>query len=167
MSFDPQDLLLTSAEISVAFVGFASLVAVFLARQREQVSALEIRSTIQPLLDYGLLALAACLVPFIPLMHQSPETTVWAASSGFVAVALVSQTALYLYLNRGQVGAHLEANTSGWFMFIGDGVALVLLGSNVLGWPFGSSLLIYYCAAVLWNRKRRIWDVLLALRPIE
>ena len=151
MSESAIGLLQTSAEISVAFLGFASLVGVFLASTggtRSQHARLVLRS----LLDYGLLALLACAVPLLLNETSIDASTTWRISSGVSASFVVA----YYLLSRSfyrEVSQELRAtgHAMSIALIIGDGLATLLLAFNAVGWPFGTSVALYVFAAVAWN----------------
>ena len=57
-------LLQAGAEIAVAFVGFASLIGVFVGRSDERLPR-QARLILRSLLDYALFALLACGIPLL------------------------------------------------------------------------------------------------------
>jgi hypothetical protein len=147
MDVDPQSLLLTTAELSAAFAGFASLVGVFASRRQGAVSD-EISDFLRSLLDYGLLAIWGCLLPFVPMLAGAGDAAVWAVSSGVlgltrVAYILISHRWYRAIMKRGVV-----LNRRGRWIMTGDALALAAQLLNT-GWLWTPSLFVHY-ASVLW-----------------
>lgn len=150
MILDSQDLLLTSAEVSVAFMGFASLVAVFVSRGSERLPD-RTRVVLRSLIDYGFFALLACGVPFVVSAYSSSERNVWALASGIMVAFNIAYMAIsHLYYREIYV---LNSQDKAWLpriILFGDLLALSALLGNALGWPYSSSFETYLLAAVFW-----------------
>ena len=73
------DLLLTIAEVAIAFAGFASLAAVVSTRSEKMktLNAIRFRS----LLMYSLTTVALCFIPFVPRHYGFSESVSWTISS--------------------------------------------------------------------------------------
>ena len=150
MSEDSFSLLLTGAEISVAFVGFASLVGVFLSRG-DGALAPRARIALTSMLDYGLFSLLACGIPLLLDRIGVDDRSLWRVSSGlFVAANLAYVLAsLGFYREVARLNAlHRELITRA--MLVGDAAALIALALNALSWPFGDSQGAYVGFAVFW-----------------
>jgi len=147
----PENLFVVSAEIAVAFVGFASLVGVFLARNSGTLPSL-IRITLRGLLDYGLLALLACTIPLLLGLTSAEESAIWAMSSAIFLASWVSYVAVSHYYYR-EIAAEAAQPTFRlyWLFFAGDGLSILLLVGNAVGWPFTPSSLVYFAAAIVWR----------------
>ena len=81
------DLLLTIAEVAVAFAGFASIVGILGTRSASsapRVNALRMRI----MLLHSLVVVAFSLVPHILHSYGLQEGTVWRASSGLYVIVL-------------------------------------------------------------------------------
>ncbi len=149
MDADSRDLLLTAAEIAVAFMGFASLVGVFLARNRGGLPP-RIRAAMQSLIDYGLLALLACAVPLV-LQVFDPARPHWDLASGIVLALGVLYGLVAHHFYREALAEVLRTGSFLlWLLFIGDFVAYASLGVNATGWPGDRSAAVYFCASVVW-----------------
>ena len=81
---DPRDLLLTIAEVAIAFAGFASLAAVLATRSERTAMANAMR--LRSLLIYSLATVAFCFVPFVPSYYGLSTTASWNLSSLLLAV---------------------------------------------------------------------------------
>jgi hypothetical protein len=151
MNVDPQTLLVTSAEIAVAFVGFASLVGVFLARSSGELPA-RVRIILRALLDYGLLALLGCGIPLLLGLTDLREPAIWMTSSGLFVVAWTTYVLISHYYYR-EIAKMTFASTGRFelLLLLGDAISVLLLIGNAFGWPFSSTSLIYCSAAVLWR----------------
>lgn len=147
MDVDPQSLLLTTAELAVAFAGFASLVGVFASRSPGALSEL-LSDAVRSLLDYGLLAVSGCLLPFVPILAGAGDATVWAVSSGGLAGAIVAYAVLSHRWYRDLAGRHLVRDARAWFLLAGDALAVLVLVLNT-GPVWTPSVLVYY-ASLLW-----------------
>ena len=80
------DLLLTTAEISIAFAGFASLVTLLGRRSPEHRLPLDV-TRLRGMILTSLLALAFSLFPFLPHMLGASPQAVWRISSGVFLIA--------------------------------------------------------------------------------
>jgi hypothetical protein len=102
------DVLLTVAEIAIAFAGFATLAAVFTTRidgdgEREQFSAL-----FRTLLIYSLATVGLCFVPFVPQWYGASTNSSWYFSSWIMGFAV---SAINLWLTpRNRAGNSQLAN---------------------------------------------------------
>jgi hypothetical protein len=89
------DLLLTTAEVSIAFAGFASLVTLLGRRSAEQSLPLDV-ARLRGMILMSLLALAFSLFPFLPHMLGASPQAVWRISS--VAFLLAGGSAGWMQL---------------------------------------------------------------------
>jgi hypothetical protein len=151
MSDSISSVLQTSAEISVAFVGFASLVGVFYARTEGTLSN-KIRLSLRSLLDYGLIALLACGLPLLLAEFSVAPAAMWRISSAAMAVAVVGYM-LVSHAYYKEVGELVRESVDRLtlFLLVGDGLAILLLLLNAANWPFHSSPAAYLAAGVFWN----------------
>ena len=92
---DHGEILLTLAEVSVAFAGFAGVVAVFGRREPGTWSFLD-RVRFFSLVHASLSAFLHCIVPFGLLAFQLTEAVVWRWSSGLFVVNVTAATVLLL-----------------------------------------------------------------------
>jgi hypothetical protein len=150
VSDSTQAFLLTAAEISVAFVGFASLVGVFLSRGGGTMPP-RARIALTSMLDYGLLALLACGIPLTLERMTLDSQMFWRVSSGVFLGCNIIYVALShrLYREVAELHSHdrkLLARAALW----GDAAAFGVLLFNSIAWPFQSSEFAYLCAAVVW-----------------
>ena len=85
---DPADVLLTLAEVSIAFAGFSSLIAVVGMRSEAPGESFDlVRYWI--MLEFSLAALAFSLLPFVLTFLGVPDTAGWRSLSGLIAVFVV------------------------------------------------------------------------------
>lgn len=154
MSERISDVLLTSAEVSVAFVGFASLIGVFYARTEGRLPE-GVRLSLRSLLDYGLMALVACGLPLLLRETALPATTSWRLSSGLMAALVVGyMTISRIYYNEVSELARMSSRSRSatiMFLVVGDGIAILILTLNAASWPFDALPAIYLAGAVFWN----------------
>ncbi len=81
------DLLLTFAEVAVAFAGFASLVAILgerPARDDPHINSVRMRAMVL----YSLMVVMFSLLPLLLHRYEIAEAVIWRASSGALAVAV-------------------------------------------------------------------------------
>ena len=86
------DTFLTTAEISIAFVGFSAIVVIFRrggAKPLVEIEAFGVRTMI----EIGLSALFLSLLPFIADAYGASDTTLWAICSGTYAFFLPTHVA--------------------------------------------------------------------------
>lgn len=145
---DTQDLLLTTAELAVAFAGFSSLVGIF-ARRRDEGVDRRVVNALRVMLDYALITLFACLVPFLPMLAGASEPAVWQFSSA----AWIIGCSIYWFFNRAflrdirkdpSYGPVLSRMASAL-----DMASVIALAGNALGIFWEPSLLVYY-SVQLW-----------------
>lgn len=83
------EILLTVAELAVAFAGFASLVGI-LGKPTTVDAARMNAARLQAMLESALVALAFALIPLLPHLFGSSETVAWRlAAAGFGTTNLV------------------------------------------------------------------------------
>jgi hypothetical protein len=80
------DLLLTLAEVAVAFAGFASLVSI-LGQRSSRDSPVVQAARLRGLIVSSLIVVAFAFVPFVPYRFGSSQFAVWQISSAAFAVA--------------------------------------------------------------------------------
>jgi hypothetical protein len=86
---DESELLLTVAEISVAFAGFASLASVF-GRRSGQDDARVDSGRLLNMLTTNLTVTVLALAPFIPMLIGLPDRWVWGTGGVVGIIAIVS-----------------------------------------------------------------------------
>jgi len=161
---NPADVLLTLAEIAIAFVGFASVVAIFEARWSQAEAPFDL-FRFWVMLAFGLAGLLFSLLPLLLLFLGLSPAWVWRLSSLALAVFVVGNGAFIVRLYRRRVAA-VVASLDPWLSaFANLSYALNLLAqlANVagrLGGPgFGlylfGLLMILLGAAV--NFARLVW----------
>jgi hypothetical protein len=80
------------------------------------------------------------------------EPAIWKMSSGIFLAAWISYVVISQYYYREVVSEAAHPTTRlTWVLLGGDGLSIVLLVVNVIGWPFPPSALIYCAAAVVWR----------------
>jgi hypothetical protein len=85
---EPSDVLLTLAEVAVAFAGFASIVAVFQAHWTRNDTRFDL-FRFWVMLAFSLAALVFSLLPFLPHFLGLSEATTWRSSSALLALFVV------------------------------------------------------------------------------
>ncbi len=145
---DSQSLLLTTAEISIAFAGFSSLVGTF-ARGRDERVDQQVVNALRVMLDYALITLFACLVPFLPIIAGASEAGVWQFSS---AVWIVGGLTYWVFNRAWLRGLGRDPNYGrvlGRVAGTLDVASLIAMAGNALGILWEPSLLVYY-SVQLW-----------------
>ena len=84
---DDSELLLTIAEISVAFAGFASLASIFGQRAGRDDARVD-SGRLLNMLTTSLMVTGLALVPFVPILLGLPNRWVWGVSGGIGLVAI-------------------------------------------------------------------------------
>lgn len=84
------DILLTVAELSVAFAGFATLAGV-LGKPKSSDAAYMNASRLRGMLESALLALAFALIPFVPFLFDIDQGVGWRLSAGAFLLANVTR----------------------------------------------------------------------------
>ena len=84
---DESELLLTIAEISVAFAGFASLASIFGRRSGRDDARVD-SGRLLNMLTTSLTVTGLALVPFVPILLGLPSRWVWGISGGFGVVVI-------------------------------------------------------------------------------
>ena len=142
------DVLLTVAELAVAFAGFASIVVLFQHRDPSRwPAAVPVR--LRAMVESSLGTLYGALMPF-PLHAIGLEgETLWATSSAAVIVALVVVGIVFYrraspHLPSGELSRRFTLTIAAFTAL----VVLIQLG-NAIGFPFGSGFGLYLIA-VLW-----------------
>jgi hypothetical protein len=145
---DAQGLLLTTAELAVAFAGFSSLVGVF-SRRRDGRIDRGIVTPLRVMLDYSLITLFSSLIPFLPMAAGATDKVVWQFSSAVWIVGI----GLYLYLNRRWLREvyrdnYISRAARRAVQFL-DWASLFAMMGNALEVFWSPSLLVYY-AVLMW-----------------
>lgn len=94
VSLQDSELLLTLAEVAVAFAGFASLVSILgrrSARDDSRINSIRMRAMVL----YSLMVVAFSLVPFFLQRYGLSDPAIWRASSALFAGS-VAVTAIWL-----------------------------------------------------------------------
>ena len=134
---DEEDLLLTIAEISIGFAGFAGIVALFGRRAAGTWSAVD-RIRFNALIGSALISLFAALLPLVLYYGASDHVSPWKLSSALFGVVLLRVCWIGI---RGTLEARAsedsEANVrGGWAIASLAGLASALLFLNALGIVF-------------------------------
>ncbi len=144
------DLLLTIAEVSIAFAGFASIVAV-LGRRDGGGWPTEDVDRFWVMIEYSLGALFFALIPFALFHLGVREPALWKLASALIAVFLLG----YAEMVSRRLIRHRLAGTlrSHWLslggMYAFCGGLVVLEGLNAFSTPFDQPFGIYL-VGILW-----------------
>ncbi len=127
------DILLTTAEVAVAFAGFASLVTI-LGRRSSQVDPRIIALRFRGMLTNSLLVVAFSMIPLVLFRYGLSESVVWRLSSVLLALAgginflALLRRGRSLLTGAGPISSVRLAATSGLFV-----LAEVILVLNAFG----------------------------------
>lgn len=138
-----ESALLTTAEVAVAFAGFASVVTAF---QRRDSDGLEPQDAIrfQLMITASLVAALFALLPFAISFFGAREATVWAVSSGLLAVYLVGSTIPVVRRTRSLTSSRaLHPGIAGSFLGAAA-LTTLLLVLNAVGLVFERELGPYF-----------------------
>jgi hypothetical protein len=141
------ELLLTSAELSVAFAGFASIASILgrrMSKDDPRVDAGRLLNMLTVSLSLTVLA----LVPFLPMLLESSPRWTWGVSGavGAATLALISPS----IIRRGSQmrkypGFNTTANAANSTLFI---VAVVGFFASALGIPPANPFVAYFGSIV-------------------
>ncbi len=148
------DILLTTAEVAVAFAGFASLVTI-LGRRSSQVDPRIVAMRFRGMLTNSLLVVAFSMIPLVLFRYGLRETVVWRLSSVLLALAGgINFLALFLHarplLREGvPISSVRRAVTFG---LIGLAEVVLVLNASGVTEPIASAayltgLLLFLCIA--------------------
>ena len=137
------DVLLTTAEIAVALVGFAGIVVAFQRRGSETWTRTDLARFWQMiLLAASALVFSVLPLPFLAAGH--PEATIWAASSALLAVVVAMEAAAFATLLFGHRRLGFEFSAALTFYMLATSVAtLGVLLANAFGVLFERSFTGY------------------------
>ena len=159
------DILLTVAELSVAFAGFATLAGV-LGKPRSVDAAIMNAARLRGMLESAILALAFALIPFVPFLFGLGQNASWRlAAAAFLVANIARQFFLFRRLSSIRaagastiwLGIILAAQTDSSFVLLG--VAVGLSGEHA-GAAYVLSLFIALFASAVFFL--RLADTLLA-----
>jgi hypothetical protein len=130
-----EEVLLTTAEVGVAFAGFASVVTVFQRREDgawTEADVVRFRLMIATSLSVVLLA----LLPFAIAFFGAGEEAVWAVCSALLAAHLVLFLALVAGRSLRLASAGALSRLVAWGFLGGAAITLALQVCNVVGFVF-------------------------------
>jgi hypothetical protein len=143
------DVLLTLAEVSVAMVGFSSLLVVFGTREvadRSPAAGARVRG----IFEAGVFVLPFCILPVFMTAVSQTEATGWRLSSGLFAMAysplFVSQFRRFTRLSR-------ETDYSfGWIprTATAGGTLSILMAVACAAGAFGEHAALAYLGVIIW-----------------
>ena len=108
------DILLTVAELAVAFGGFATLAGV-LGKPRSADAAYMNASRLRGMLESALLALGFALIPFVPFLFGFSQDTSWRIAA---AVFLVANCIRIFSLYRRFASIRAAGASMGWLVIV-------------------------------------------------
>ena len=127
---DPYDLILTLAEISIAYVGFAAVVGVLSTRTADWTP--DLRLLFRALIEIGLFSLLLCTLPHVLAAFEMPGADLWTYASATALVGAASMAGIRIYQVRTRLG-HIIA--IGKFLLIPLNFAsLILFALNATIW---------------------------------
>ncbi len=130
MDYPGQDLLLTLAEISIAYVGFSAIVGALSSSSKEWNS--EIKLFLRSMIEVGLFSMSLSLLPEFFLVIGLEEQYIWMSASGVGLVIGGAMFANRMRQLRTAIGRPLPV---GRFVLIPLGlIAMVIMILNVVIW---------------------------------
>ncbi len=135
------EILSTTAEVSVAFVGFSALIGVF----RGSPGRLgELRMMF--MIDLGLIALVFSLLPHVFAHFGVSLQLIWRISSGLLGAAFMLEIVRLVLEIRKLPGEGLqpEAPRTAWVLASGVVLVGLALAVNAIGWPSAPSFSVYF-----------------------
>lgn len=142
---DESELLLTLAQISVAFAGFASLATIF-AQRTGQDDAVVDSGRLLNMLTTSLTVTALALIPFIPILIGLEDHWVWGTSGGvgiFAIIATLPSTMRRTAIMRQRTGFKSYRAFVCWSLLV---AAIVALAGCVFDVPSGQLFTAYIFA---------------------
>ena len=135
------EILSTTAEVSVAFVGFAALIAAFRGSQGLRG---ELRT--MSLIETGLLTLVFSLLPHVFAHFEFASEQIWRFSSSLLAAALALELLRVRAQNRRlvELGAPVQSPALLWIVAVGIGFVAVAQVLNAIGWPWQPRFGVYF-----------------------
>jgi hypothetical protein len=122
-----EDLLIGIAEISIALTGFAGIVVV-LGRRASGPWPLADQYHLRSLIENGLLAVLAALLPFAVLQHTNDPSIIWRVSSGIFGAVSAMHAVVIQGLRQRRLQTEGGAGTlfpTPWMLVIGLGSVAV------------------------------------------
>ena len=135
------EILSTTAEVSVAFVGFSALIGVFRGSQGRLG---ELRMMF--MIELGLLALVFSLLPHVFSYFGVSPQQIWRISSGLLGAAFMLEIVHLVLEIRRLPGEGLRPVAPRLAWALASGVVLVGLAlvANSIGWPAAPSFSVYF-----------------------
>ena len=137
---DSRDLLLTIAEVAIAFAGFASLAAVVAttSERSARMNAMRFRT----LLQNSITTVAFCFVPFVPPHYGFSTNASWGVSSLLLAAVVAAEHLLFIRLYGGSNPTAASARVIALWQFLAWlPVVLAILGPLGVGSIVGNYIL--------------------------
>jgi hypothetical protein len=138
-SLSEQDVLLLLAEISVAILGFAGVMAV-IGRPRDAVAKAKGKALVAGAAGITVFSILPMLLAFTEVRIE----LIWRISSGLVVLWSV----LYYLINRRDVPLAMSSRSL-QIIVAGDGLALLVLAASAGGYPLFSPS-FPYLATLVW-----------------
>ena len=162
---EASDLLLTLAEISIAFVGFSAVIVIFRQFASGEFSRFQ-HLQVAVLIRGGLLVLFLCVLPLLLELFPLPSVLAWRLASGVQALVIAAHLALYAAERTRSLTASPAPETSrtGYLVrMVSTGLVVVLQVLNAIVFP-DSVVRPVYCTGVLWMLGVGGWLLLAAWR---
>jgi hypothetical protein len=130
--------LYTLATLSMTFVGFCAIVIVLRQTAGKELSGWHVVLT-RLYIESGFWAAAFCMLPSLLALHGLSQVTVWRASSGLIAVVMITYGATYRTRRRSMVGETLPIRRWAPVAAVSTLVIAGLLG-NAAGIPYAPGI---------------------------
>ena len=135
------EILSTTAEVSVAFVGFSALISVVGGSQGRLG---EIRMMF--MIELGLMALVFSLLPHVFAYFGVSPQQIWRICSGLLAAVFILSIVhlVFSWRELAREGSGPQARRLSWAMALGVVLVGVALAMNTIGWPAAPSFSVYF-----------------------
>lgn len=149
MTVNASDVLLTLAEIAVAFAGFSSVVAIFQRGSPAKEGAFDL-FRFWVMLEFSLASLFFCLLPFPLHFSGLSSPAVWSSSGSMLILFVLGHIALSARLIRRREPAVLSSLTTGLTIVANVAFAAIIVSQalNITG-IFGRTFAPYLVGVFL------------------
>ena len=156
-----QSVLLTLAELSIAYVGFAAIVGALNARSEKWTPGTRI--LFRSMIDTGLMNVFVCLIPSFLFLLSLEGQTLWTISSAATVVLLAATFIARLVQIRRAIGAPLPIGK--WLLIPLSIISIVAFTVNALIWQAAGVYVLATGIQLLINTVQFL-AVIFALFPV-
>ncbi len=143
---NPDDLLIVLAEVSIAFVGFASIVAVLQANRTRPWSRQD-RFMFRAMVESGIVSFFTCVFPHAIGSFDVQEATIWSGASAISLVLGIASTIRRLLQSRQSLDE--LPKVAGRFILPVVAILLILHICNALYWQAAGPYVVSVLLSIL------------------